>query len=70
MLFQLPPRKIASPGPQVVIGSVAEKIRDGILVDESCQRFAAAALDRLIEISRNLEGSLPARTAALGTAES
>jgi hypothetical protein len=26
-----------------VIGSVAEKIRDGILVDESCQRFAAAA---------------------------
>jgi chromate reductase, NAD(P)H dehydrogenase (quinone) len=27
------------PGPQVVIGSVAEKIRDGILVDESCQRL-------------------------------
>jgi chromate reductase len=58
------------PGPQVVIGSVAEKIRDGILVDESCQRFAAAALDRLIEMSRNLEGSLPARRASLGTAGS
>ncbi|WP_024509416.1 NAD(P)H-dependent oxidoreductase [Bradyrhizobium sp. ARR65] len=48
------------PGPQVVIGSVAEKIRDGILVDESCQRFALAALDRLIKISGSLEGSLPA----------
>jgi chromate reductase, NAD(P)H dehydrogenase (quinone) len=43
-----------------VIGSVAEKIRDGILVDESSQRFAAAALDRLTEMSRNPEGSLPA----------
>jgi chromate reductase len=48
------------PGPQVVIGSVAEKIRDGILVDESCQRFALAALDRLTEMSRSLEGSLRA----------
>jgi chromate reductase len=47
-------------GPQVVIGSVAEKIRDGILVDECCQRFAPAALDRLIEMSRSLEGSLRA----------
>jgi chromate reductase len=50
------------PGPQVVIGSVAEKIRDGILADESCQRFAAAALDRLIEMIRNVEGSLMAET--------
>jgi chromate reductase len=49
-----------APGPQVVIGNVAEKIRDGILVDESCQRFALAALDRLIEMSRSLEGSLQA----------
>jgi chromate reductase, NAD(P)H dehydrogenase (quinone) len=48
------------PGPQVVIGSVAEKIRDGILVDESCQRFTLAALGRLIEISRSVEGALPA----------
>lgn len=48
------------PGPQVVIGSVAERIRDGILVDESSQRFALAALDRLIEISRSPEGSLQA----------
>lgn len=48
------------PGPQVVIGSVAEKIRDGILVDESCQRFAMAALGCLTEMSQSLEGSLRA----------
>jgi chromate reductase len=49
-----------APGPQVAIGNVDEKIRDGILVDESCQRFAVAALARLIDMSRNLEGSLRA----------
>jgi chromate reductase len=48
------------PGPQVVIGSVAEKIKDGVLVDESCRRFVLAALDRLIEFSRSLEGSIVA----------
>lgn len=36
------------PGPQVVIGGAAEKIRDGILVDEACERFALAAVDRLM----------------------
>jgi len=38
-------------GPQVVIGRVAERIRDGVLVDESCLRFALTALDRLITMS-------------------
>ena len=40
-------------GPQIVIGNIVEKIRDGILIDESCLRFALAALDRLIAMSRN-----------------
>jgi chromate reductase len=40
-------------GPQVVIGNVAEKIRDGILIDEPCLRFAPTALDCLIAMSRN-----------------
>jgi chromate reductase, NAD(P)H dehydrogenase (quinone) len=36
------------PGPQVVIGSVADKIRDGRLVHESSLQFALNAMDRLI----------------------
>ena len=48
------------PGPQVVIGGVAEKIKDGILIDESCRRFALAAVDRLIAMSWSVEGALPA----------
>jgi chromate reductase, NAD(P)H dehydrogenase (quinone) len=36
------------PGPQVVIGNVAEKIRDGRLVHESSLQFALNAMDRLI----------------------
>ncbi|MER8444658.1 NAD(P)H-dependent oxidoreductase [Mesorhizobium sp. M1066] len=36
------------PGPQVVIGNVVDKIRDGQLVDESSLRFALSAIDRLI----------------------
>ena len=35
------------PGPQVVIGSVAEKIRDGRLVHEASLQFALNAMDRL-----------------------
>ncbi|MGY3609784.1 MULTISPECIES: NADPH-dependent FMN reductase [unclassified Bradyrhizobium] len=48
------------PGPQVVIGGVAEKINDGVLVDEACQRFALAAIDRLLAMPRTINGSLPA----------
>lgn len=38
------------PGPQVVIGNVADKIRDGQLIDESSLRFALSAIDRLIAL--------------------
>ncbi|MER9235046.1 NAD(P)H-dependent oxidoreductase [Mesorhizobium sp. M0622] len=37
-------------GPQVVIGNVADKIRDGRLVDEPSLRFALSAIDRLIAL--------------------
>lgn len=43
------------PGPQVVIGSVAEKIRDGIVVDDSCLSFALKAFDLLVTMSRNYQ---------------
>jgi chromate reductase len=38
------------PGPQVVIGSVVDKIGDGRLTDESSLRFALSAVDRLIAL--------------------
>ncbi|MER9679168.1 NAD(P)H-dependent oxidoreductase [Mesorhizobium sp. M0184] len=37
-------------GPQVVIGNVADKIRDGRLTDEPSLRFALSAIDRLIAL--------------------
>lgn len=37
-------------GPQVVIGNVADKIRDGRLTDEASLRFALSAIDRLIAL--------------------
>src|SRR5260370_42299321 len=43
------------PGPQVVIGSVAEKVRDGIVVDASCLSFALKAFDLLITVPRNYQ---------------
>jgi chromate reductase, NAD(P)H dehydrogenase (quinone) len=46
------------PGPQVVMGSIADKIKDGILVDEPCQNFALAALGRLLAMSGNDQSSL------------
>jgi chromate reductase len=48
-LLSIPARIMA--GPQVVIGGVAEKMRDGIL-DQSCLGFALEALDRLVAVSR------------------
>lgn len=36
------------PGPQVVIGLIADKVRDGMLVDEPSLAFVRAALDRLV----------------------
>jgi chromate reductase, NAD(P)H dehydrogenase (quinone) len=41
------------PGAQIVIGDAAGKIRDGVLVDQSCLSFALAAADRLIAMCRN-----------------
>ena len=38
------------PGPQVVIGNVADKITDGRLTDEPSLRFALSAIDRLITL--------------------
>jgi chromate reductase len=38
------------PGPQVVIGNAADKIRDGQLTDEPSLRFALSAIDRLIAL--------------------
>jgi chromate reductase, NAD(P)H dehydrogenase (quinone) len=35
-------------GPQVVIGNICDKIRDGVLVDEPSLRFALGALRRMI----------------------
>lgn len=37
-------------GPQVVIGNVGDKIRDGRLTDDSSLRFALSAIDRLIAL--------------------
>ncbi len=47
-------------GPQVVIGNIAGKIRDGRLVDEPTLQFAAAAVDRLLAVCREIRRSVPA----------
>jgi chromate reductase len=39
-------------GPQVVIGGIGEKVRNGVLVDESSLNFALNALRRVITLSR------------------
>lgn len=39
-------------GPQIVIGNAAEKIRDGLLIEEASLRFVLAAVERLIAASR------------------
>jgi chromate reductase len=43
-------------GPQVVIGNIGDKIRNGLLVDEACLDFALGALDRLIAMAGNVGG--------------
>jgi chromate reductase, NAD(P)H dehydrogenase (quinone) len=40
------------PGPQIVIGGVADKVSDGRLVDQSSLAFALAAIDRLTGVCR------------------
>jgi chromate reductase len=41
------------PGPQVVIGDVAAKVRDGKLVDEASLEFALASIRKLAALSRS-----------------
>jgi chromate reductase len=48
-LLSIPARLMA--GPQVVIGNVARKMRDGV-VDQSSLSFALEAVDRLVAMSR------------------
>ncbi|WP_183665294.1 NADPH-dependent FMN reductase [Phyllobacterium trifolii] len=40
------------PAPQVVIGSIASKIEDGLFVDEPSANFALGAIDRLLDRCR------------------
>lgn len=42
------------PGPQVVIGSARDKIRDGVLTDEATLAFTRAAIERLLAEIRML----------------
>jgi chromate reductase len=39
-------------GPQVVIGNIGSKIRDGVLVDQPSLNFALTALQRIVSLSR------------------
>ena len=55
-------------GPQVVIGGVADKVRDGRLVDADSLRFALSAVDRLIAAcvrQRQFEAPRAARVEAV-----
>ena len=45
-------------GPQVVIGNIGSKVRDGVLVDQASLSFASAALHRIIAQSRNRLSSM------------
>jgi chromate reductase len=46
-LASIPARPVLRP--QIVIGGVHEKVRDGRLIDEAALRFALAGVDDLIE---------------------
>jgi chromate reductase len=46
-LASIPARLVLRP--QIVIGGVHEKVRDGCLVDEAALRFALAGVDDLVE---------------------
>lgn len=58
-LLAIPARLVGAP--QVVIGGVGGKVRDGRLVDEASLRFALTAIDRLIDICGGDDRSTPAR---------
>jgi chromate reductase, NAD(P)H dehydrogenase (quinone) len=46
-LLAIPARLVLRP--QIVIGSVHERVRDGRLVDEAALRFALAGVDDLLD---------------------
>jgi chromate reductase len=46
-LLAIPARLVLRP--QIVIGSVHERVRDGRLVDEAALRFAPAGVDDLLD---------------------
>ena len=48
-------------GPQVVIGNVADKIKDGRLTDEASLKFALSAIDRLVALSPAVPQAVPTR---------
>jgi chromate reductase, NAD(P)H dehydrogenase (quinone) len=39
-------------GPQVVIGGIGDKVRDGALIDDASLSFALSALRRMIMMAR------------------
>jgi chromate reductase len=57
-LLSIPARLIG--GPQVVIGGIADKVRDGALIDEPSLSFTLSALRRMIMMARLSSRRLPA----------
>jgi chromate reductase, NAD(P)H dehydrogenase (quinone) len=57
-LLSIPARLMG--GPQVVIAGIADKIKDGALVDEASLSFALASIRRMISLSRQGSQRLPA----------
>jgi chromate reductase, NAD(P)H dehydrogenase (quinone) len=57
-LLSIPARVIG--GPQIVIASVGDKVRDGVLIDEASVSFARSALWRMITMVRLSSRRLPA----------
>jgi chromate reductase, NAD(P)H dehydrogenase (quinone) len=47
-------------GPQVVIAGIADKVKDGVLIDEASLSFALAAVRRIITMTRLDSQRLPA----------
>jgi chromate reductase len=43
---------VVVPGPQIVIGGVADKVRDGLLMDQPSLAFALAAIERMKGLCR------------------
>jgi chromate reductase, NAD(P)H dehydrogenase (quinone) len=57
-LLSIPARLMG--GPQVVIGGIGDKVRDGALIDDASLSFALSALRRMIMMARLSSRRLPA----------